>query len=53
LPEEIRSKFEFVRGRIKTNEYNQIPVEWLFTEGDIVHGPDIIPGIADGYTAAK
>ncbi|ACB09937.1 oxidoreductase [Thermotoga maritima MSB8] len=53
LPEEIRSKLEFFRGRIKTNEYNQTSVEWLFAGGDIVHGPDIIHGIADGYAAAK
>jgi len=53
LPQEIQEKLEFVRGRIKTNEYNQTAIEWLFAGGDIVHGPDIIHGVADGYAAAK
>ena len=53
LPEEIKSKLQFVRGRILTNEYRQTNIPWLFAGGDIVNGPDIIHGIADGYWAAK
>ena len=53
LPQEIQEKLEFVRGRIKTNEYGQTAIEWLFAGGDIVHGPDIIHGVADGHAAAK
>ncbi|ABR31076.1 oxidoreductase [Thermosipho melanesiensis] len=53
LPEEVKSKIEFVRGRLLTNEYRQTSVEWLFAGGDIVHGPDIIHAVADGYWAAR
>jgi len=53
LPEELKEKLEFVRGRIVTNEYRQTSIKWLFAGGDIVHGPDIIHGVADGYWAAK
>lgn len=53
LPEELKEKLEFVRGRILTNEYRQTSIEWLFAGGDIVNGPDIIHGVADGYWAAR
>lgn len=53
LPEEIKSKLQFVRGRILTNEYRQTDIPWLFAGGDIVNGPDIIHGVADGYWAAR
>ncbi|OOC41989.1 FAD-dependent oxidoreductase [Thermosipho sp. 1074] len=53
LPEDLKEKLEFVRGRILTNEYRQTSVKWLFAGGDIVNGPDIIHGVADGYWAAR
>jgi len=53
LPEEIKEKLQFVRGRILTNEYRQTDIPWLFAGGDIVNGPDIIHGVADGYWAAR
>lgn len=42
----------FVRGRVLTTQYGKTDLPWLFAAGDIVHGPDIIHGIADGHTAA-
>ncbi|MDK2953503.1 MAG: glutamate synthase small chain, partial [Kosmotoga sp.] len=53
LPEELKSKLEFSRGRILVNEYGQTSISWLFAGGDIVHGPDIINGVADGHRAAE
>jgi len=53
LPEELKSKLEFTRGRILVNEYGQTSIPWLFAGGDIVHGPDIINGVADGHRAAE
>jgi glutamate synthase (NADPH/NADH) small chain len=53
LPEEIKEQLEFVRGRLVTNEFRQTSIKWLFAGGDIVHGPDIIHGVADGYWAAR
>jgi glutamate synthase (NADPH/NADH) small chain len=54
LPEEIQNNMKIERGRIKTNEYGQVEgVPWLFAGGDIVHGPDVIHGVADGHKAAQ
>uniref|UniRef100_A0A7C4RV15 4Fe-4S dicluster domain-containing protein n=1 Tax=Fervidobacterium thailandense TaxID=1008305 RepID=A0A7C4RV15_9BACT len=53
LPEEWRSKLQFVGNRILTNNLRQTQIPWLFAGGDIVNGPDIIHGIADGYWAAR
>jgi glutamate synthase (NADPH) small chain len=50
---ELKDKLEIVRGKILTDEYGKTNIEWLFAGGDIVHGPDIIHGIADGNRAAK
>ncbi len=41
------------RGRIKVNEKFQSGIPWLFIGGDIIQGPDVIHGIANGHTAAK
>lgn len=47
-------KVEITRGRVNTSAGGQVTsLPWLFAGGDIVHGPDIIHGIADGHEAAK
>ncbi|BBE30966.1 oxidoreductase [Tepiditoga spiralis] len=54
LPESLKEKVEMVRGRIKTDENGRVVnLPWLYAGGDIVHGPDIIHGIADGHNAAR
>lgn len=53
LGKDILNKLEIVRGRILTDEYGRTPIPWLFAGGDIVHGPDIIHGVADGHRAAQ
>ena len=41
------------RGKVKTNDDGQVEgMPGLFAGGDIVHGMDIINGIADGHKAA-
>lgn len=53
IPEELQNEMEINRGKIATNEYCQVKnIPWLFAGGDIVHGPDVIHGIADGHQAA-
>jgi glutamate synthase (NADPH/NADH) small chain len=53
ISEEMKEKLEFgPRGRVKTDEYFQTSVEWLFMGGDIIQGPDVIHGIANGHMAA-
>ena len=54
LSDELKSKLKFgPRGRIIVNEKFQSDVDWLFVGGDIIEGPDVIHGIANGHIAAK
>ncbi|MCD4832198.1 MAG: FAD-dependent oxidoreductase [Bacteroidales bacterium] len=53
ISEEIREQIEFdQRGRIQVNDYFQTGAKWLFIGGDIIQGPDVIHGIANGHKAA-
>ncbi|NOR46236.1 MAG: NAD(P)-binding protein [Candidatus Delongbacteria bacterium] len=50
----IKDKLEFSdRGRIVVNEKYQSSLPWFFVGGDIIKGPDVINGIANGHIAAK
>ena len=40
------------RGRIIVDHNFQSSIEWLFVGGDIIQGPDVIHGIANGHKAA-
>lgn len=52
--EEVLDKIDIDRGKIKTDENGHVDgLDWLFAGGDIVHGPDIINGVADGHRGAK
>ena len=54
LTEDIKDNLEMgVRGRIKVDEKFQTSLPWLFLGGDIIQGPDVIHGIANGHDAAK
>ncbi len=53
ITEEMKEKLEFgPRGRVQTDEYFQTSLNWLFMGGDIIEGPDVIHGIANGHKAA-
>ena len=53
IPKTIQDKIKIERGKISINEEGQVKgVDWLFAGGDIVHGMDIINGVADGHRAA-
>ena len=53
LPQGLQDDMEIQRGKIKVTDNGQVAgVPWLFAGGDIVHGMDIIHGIADGHLAA-
>ena len=53
LSEETKAKLEFgPRGRVTVDEYFQSGAEWLFLGGDMIQGPDVIHGIANGHKAA-
>lgn len=50
---DLSDKIEINRGKIKTEEDGHVVgIDWLFAGGDIVHGPDIIHGVADGHRSA-
>jgi glutamate synthase (NADPH/NADH) small chain len=53
LTEGIREHLQVdSRGRIIVDNYFQSTIDWLFVGGDIIQGPDVIHGIANGHTAA-
>ncbi|MCD6347809.1 MAG: FAD-dependent oxidoreductase [Bacteroidales bacterium] len=54
LTDEHKEELEIgPRGRIRVSDDFQTGLPWLFLGGDIIQGPDVIHGIANGHTAAK
>ena len=54
ISDDIKNKLKFTdRGRIVVDENYQSSLNWLFVGGDIIEGPDVIHGIANGHVAAK
>ncbi len=54
ISQELKDKIKTnSRGRIEVNEGYQSSLEWLFVGGDIIKGPDVINGVANGHIAAK
>ncbi|MBN3035566.1 MAG: FAD-dependent oxidoreductase [Bacteroidales bacterium] len=54
LTEGIKEHLEMTpRGRIRVDDYFQSSIPWLFFGGDIIQGPDVIHGIANGHKAAR
>lgn len=55
IPEEYMNKLEKTsRGRIMVDPLTfQSAIPWLFLGGDIIEGPDVIHGVANGHKAAK
>ncbi|OQX97000.1 MAG: oxidoreductase, partial [Bacteroidetes bacterium 4572_117] len=53
LSDDLKEELKFgPRGRLDVNEYFQSSLDWLFVGGDMVQGPDVIHGIANGHKAA-
>ena len=51
--DKIKDKLEFgPRGRIAVGKNFQSKLPWFFVGGDIIEGPDVIHGIANGHKAA-
>jgi len=54
LSKDLQKQMSINRGQIAISKNGQVNgVPWLFAGGDIVNGPDIIHGIADGHNAAR
>ncbi len=53
ISEDLKDKLAFgPRGRVQVDENFQSGLPWLFIGGDIIQGPDVIHGIANGHKAA-
>ncbi|MDA3909947.1 MAG: FAD-dependent oxidoreductase [Bacteroidales bacterium] len=53
IPQSVKDELEYTdRGRIKVDSHFQSSAKWLFFGGDIIEGPDVIHGIANGHKAA-
>jgi glutamate synthase (NADPH/NADH) small chain len=53
IKEPLKDELEMgPRGRIKVNSDFQTSLPWFFMGGDIIQGPDVIHGIANGHKAA-
>jgi glutamate synthase (NADPH) small chain len=54
IPESLKSRMTFARGKIKASEFGQSAgLDWLFVGGDVMRGPDLISAVADGHRAAQ
>jgi len=54
ISKKMRENLDFTqRGRLVVNNFFQSKQEWLFIGGDIIQGPDVIHGIANGHKAAR
>ena len=54
LPASLSDKLTITRGKIEASELGQVKdVPWLFVGGDILRGPDLISGVADGHRSAQ
>lgn len=52
LGEELTEQLEWQRGRIKVEQDGRTSVDWLWSAGDCVNGPDVVHAVADGHRVA-
>lgn len=50
--DELMEQLEWNRGRLQVNEEGHTSVEWLWSAGDMVNGPDVVHAVADGHRVA-
>jgi len=54
IPKSLSKKLTFARGKIAASDLGQVEgIPWLFVGGDILRGPDLISGVADGHRSAQ
>ncbi len=52
LGKELTEELEWNRGRLQVDDEGRTSVEWLWSAGDCVHGPDVVHAVADGHRVA-
>ncbi len=50
--DELTERLEWDRGRLRVDENGRTSELWLWSAGDMVHGPDVIHAVADGHRVA-
>ncbi len=50
--EALTEELEWNRGRLQADENGVTSVPWLWSAGDMVHGPDVVHAVADGHRVA-
>jgi len=53
LGEALTEQLDWHRGRIKIAEDGRTSVNWLWSAGDCVNGPDVVHAVADGHRVAQ
>ncbi len=53
LGDELTEELTWQRGRIQIAEDGQTSVDWLWSAGDCVSGPDVVHAVADGHRVAQ
>ena len=53
LGEELVERLEWNRGRLQVDENGRTTEPWLWSAGDMVHGPDVVHAVADGHRVAQ
>lgn len=53
LGEELTEELDWNRGRISIDDNGATSVNWLWSAGDMVGGPDVINAVADGHRVAN
>jgi len=52
LGEALTEQLEWNRGRLQADENGRTSVDWLWSAGDMVKGPDVVHAVADGHRVA-
>lgn len=52
LGEALVEKLEWNRGRLQVDADGRTSEDWLWSAGDMVHGPDVVHAVADGHRVA-
>lgn len=52
LGEELVEELEWNRGRLQVDGAGRTSLPWLWSAGDMVHGPDVVHAVADGHRVA-
>jgi glutamate synthase (NADPH/NADH) small chain len=50
--DDLTERLEWQRGRLKVDENGRTSEPWLWSGGDMVHGPDVVHAVADGHRVA-